>query len=97
MLATSEDLRAHGCQGKRPDRLTLLMQRYVDHVVRLSTHSPKARELLLEVFNLLKPPTALFHPSILYQLAMRGFKPASQAQIITPQNEEQGRETFAAR
>jgi 2-polyprenyl-6-methoxyphenol hydroxylase-like FAD-dependent oxidoreductase len=97
MLATSEDFRARGCQGKRPNRLTLLMQRYVDHVVRLSTHSPKARQLLLEVFNLLKPPTALFHPSIMVQLAMRNFKPASHPQIITPQNEEPGRETFAAR
>jgi 2-polyprenyl-6-methoxyphenol hydroxylase-like FAD-dependent oxidoreductase len=71
MLATSEDLRVSGCVGEPHGFIAGLMQRYADKVVRLSTDSPKARKALLEVFNLLKPPSALFNPVIPFQIVAR--------------------------
>ncbi|MEW6210850.1 MAG: hypothetical protein AB1631_20970 [Acidobacteriota bacterium] len=88
MLATSEDLRARGCEGECPGRVTLLMQKYVDNVVRLSTHSPKARKPLLEVFNLLKPPSALFHPSIPLQMLAQHFKRTDKLESRTSQHDK---------
>ncbi|HWP43016.1 MAG TPA: 2-polyprenyl-6-methoxyphenol hydroxylase-like oxidoreductase, partial [Blastocatellia bacterium] len=74
LLATGEDLRVPEVVGKKPGLADRLMQRYVDRVVELSTENEQARLLLLEVFNLLKPPTALFHPAILAQMLKRGFR-----------------------
>jgi 2-polyprenyl-6-methoxyphenol hydroxylase-like FAD-dependent oxidoreductase len=74
MLATSEDFRVPGCEGIPPGHLTQFVQRYFDKAVHLSTIDADARRLLLEVFNMLKPPTALFHPRFATRLLMRSFK-----------------------
>lgn len=71
MLATSEDFRVYGVTGGAPDRITRFMQRYVDQVVALSTESAAARRRLLQVFNLLSGPQALFHPRIVFGSALR--------------------------
>lgn len=70
MLATSEDFRVRGCEGKRPGGLSRVIQRYFDTVVQLSTETPEARRAVLEVFNMLKPPISLLHPGILLQVAL---------------------------
>jgi 2-polyprenyl-6-methoxyphenol hydroxylase-like FAD-dependent oxidoreductase len=68
MLATGEDFRVKGAEGGTPDRMTKFMQKYVDNVVLLSTKSASVRRRLLEVFNMEKPPTSLFHPGILIRM-----------------------------
>lgn len=64
MLATGEDYRYRGTEGGKPDRMTRFMHRYMDRVMEISTKDAGVRLALLEAFNLIKPPTALFHPSI---------------------------------
>jgi 2-polyprenyl-6-methoxyphenol hydroxylase-like FAD-dependent oxidoreductase len=64
-LATGEDFRVRGVEGGSPDRVTRKMHRYMDRVVSLTTEDSDVRLALLEAFNLSKPPTTLFHPSIL--------------------------------
>ncbi len=64
-LATGEDFRVHGVEGGCPDRATRMMHRYMDGVVSLGTGNAEVRLALLEAFNLSKPPTTLFRPSIL--------------------------------
>ncbi len=71
MLATSEDFRVRGVTGGTPDRITRLMQHYVDQVVVLSTESAAVRDGLLRVFNLLKGPQTLFHPQIVLRIVLR--------------------------
>jgi hypothetical protein len=64
LLATGEDFRVRGVEGAKPNAVNRLMHRYMDRVLELSTKDPAVRLVLLEAFNLLKPPTALFGPSI---------------------------------
>ncbi len=64
MLATGEDFRVRGVEGGKPSAVNRFMHRYMDRVLELSTKDVAVRLTLLEVFNLLKPPTALFAPAI---------------------------------
>jgi len=64
MLATGEDFRVRGVEGGKPNVMNRLMHRYMDRVLELSTRDPAVRLALLEVFNLLKPPPAILHPSV---------------------------------
>lgn len=63
-LATGEDYRYRGTAGGRPDVTTRFMHQYMDRVMEVSTRDARVRLALLEAFNLIKPPTALFHPAI---------------------------------
>lgn len=66
-LATSEDYRYRSTEGGKADSVTRLMHWYMDKVLLLSTYNPKVRLVLMEVLNMLKPPTALFQPGIIIQ------------------------------
>jgi hypothetical protein len=46
-----------------------MMHRYVDALIRLSTRNAGVRRRLMEVLHLLRPPAALFGPSILGPMA----------------------------
>ena len=69
MLATSEDFRVHGTEGGSPDLKTRLMHRYMDQVIQLTTYDREVRLALLKVMHMLESPAALFHPSVLMQVA----------------------------
>jgi len=64
MLATGEDFRVRGVEGGEPNAMNRFMHRYMDRVLELSTGDARVRLALLEVFNLLKPPTAILAPPI---------------------------------
>ncbi|MBO0778825.1 MAG: FAD-dependent oxidoreductase [Ktedonobacteraceae bacterium] len=64
LLTTSEDLRYPEAEGKRSFGLGLL-QRYTKRVFGVTATQPFATQTFYEVLNMLKPPTALFHPRIL--------------------------------
>jgi 2-polyprenyl-6-methoxyphenol hydroxylase-like FAD-dependent oxidoreductase len=64
LLATGEDYRYRETVGGSPTLMTRFMHRYMDHVVQLATHSVPVRKVLLLAFNMLVPPTALFHPKV---------------------------------
>ncbi|AFZ29519.1 FAD-dependent monooxygenase [Gloeocapsa sp. BRSZ] len=63
-LATSEDYRYRGTEGKSPDQKTKLMHWYMDRLMLLSTKNIEVRSQFLQVMHMLKTPTALFHPKI---------------------------------
>ena len=64
LFATSEDFRYPATEGKRPFGIRLL-QGYTQRVCRLTATNPFVTQSFYEVLNMLKPPTALFHPRIL--------------------------------
>jgi 2-polyprenyl-6-methoxyphenol hydroxylase-like FAD-dependent oxidoreductase len=64
LLATGEDLRYPGAEGKRP-LSTRLLNRYMRRVVELTASDPGMAATLLRVRNLLKPLRALFQPRII--------------------------------
>jgi len=68
LMATGEDLRWSTTEGGQPDGMSRLMQRYIDQVLMLSLDHPKIYQTFGEVAHMLKPPTALFQPSILAQV-----------------------------
>ena len=79
LLATGEDYRYRETVGGSPSLMTRFMHRYMDHVVQLSTQSVTVRKVLLQAFNMLVPPTALFQPRVLFRVLLQVFKP-----MLTP-------------
>lgn len=74
-MATGQDARWPGTAGgEAPDPLTRLMQRYLDQVLNRMADSTMVAEAFFQVQNMLKPPTSLFHPRILWQV----LKPQAQ-------------------
>ncbi|MGD2181862.1 FAD-dependent oxidoreductase [Lusitaniella coriacea] len=67
-MATTEDCRYQTVVGMSPTPSVRFMHGYMDRVVALTTESVFVRQTLLNVFNLLTPAIALFHPKILLRV-----------------------------
>jgi 2-polyprenyl-6-methoxyphenol hydroxylase-like FAD-dependent oxidoreductase len=76
LLATGEDYRYPETVGGSPSLMTKFMHRYMDQVVQLATQSVAVRKVLLQAFNMLVRPTALFHPRVLFRVLLHVLKPA---------------------
>ncbi len=64
LLSTGEDLRVRGTEGGTAGLSTRLTHGYMDRVLALSLRDLGVRRTFLEVFAMLKPPTAMFGPDI---------------------------------
>ncbi|MDQ3652386.1 MAG: hypothetical protein M3458_19360 [Acidobacteriota bacterium] len=69
LLATGEDFRYHETVGGSPTLATRLMHRYMDQVIRLSTENREVRRQFMEIFHMMKPPSAMFHPHVFRRVA----------------------------
>ncbi|MCC6168633.1 MAG: FAD-binding monooxygenase [Caldilineaceae bacterium] len=80
-IAVGEDFRFPTTQGKKAPE-TDLINAYVTQVNRASHHDPVALKAFLEVMNLIKPPSSLMRPRILWRVLRRSRKtlPAPQPQ-----------------
>jgi flavin-dependent dehydrogenase len=65
----SNDYRVPGVEGGEINETTRIMQRYFDDITNLLPNSPSIRLTFLEVTQMLKPTTALLHPSVILQVA----------------------------
>ena len=72
MMATGEDYRYPETKGGSPGLMAKFMHRYMDQVLRLATKSVPVRRVLLRAFSMLIPPTALFHPRIVFRVLVHG-------------------------
>jgi 2-polyprenyl-6-methoxyphenol hydroxylase-like FAD-dependent oxidoreductase len=68
-LSTAADHGFRTTEGPPPGRVARLTGRYIAGVMRTSTRRPCVRRRLTEVLHLLRPPTALFGPGVLFRLA----------------------------
>ncbi len=68
LMATGEDLRWPNTEGGQSDRMSRLMQRYIDRVLILSLDHREIYQTFGEVVHMLKDPTALFQAGILSQV-----------------------------
>jgi 2-polyprenyl-6-methoxyphenol hydroxylase-like FAD-dependent oxidoreductase len=66
-LATGEDFRYPQTSGSRPAGITLI-NKYVAQVHRATTKDEMVCGAFLKVMALLKPPSSLFHPQILWRV-----------------------------
>ena len=64
LLATGQDFRVRGVEGASANAATRLSHRYMDRVVELSLKDLAVRRTLVEVFNMLEPPTTMFGPAV---------------------------------
>jgi hypothetical protein len=85
--ATGEDYRYRGTEGGSPDRMTRFMHRYMDRVMELSTKDAGVRLRLLEAFNLIGPPTTLFHPSLAAKVLRRQLSRQHGASLVPDERE----------
>ncbi len=72
-LATGQDVRwprTTGGQASDPmtHPMTRMVQHYLDRVLATMPYSATVAEAFLYVQNMLKPPTSLFHPKIMWQV-----------------------------
>jgi 2-polyprenyl-6-methoxyphenol hydroxylase-like FAD-dependent oxidoreductase len=82
-LATGEDFRYAETTGARGRGLKLLHW-YMSKVHAAAGVSPQVTERFYEVMHLLKPPTAMFTPAIMWQLATRRRVPADARRPLDP-------------
>ena len=68
LLATGEDFRYPATEGGHPDRLTRLTHWYMDRVLLLCAEKVDVYSSFASVLHMLKPPSTLFRPSILFQV-----------------------------
>lgn len=73
LITTGEDLRWSTTEGAKPSLTTQIMQRYLEQVLVLQTTSPEIHQVFLEVMHMIKPPSALFRPSILMRVVKEVF------------------------
>jgi hypothetical protein len=57
-------LRVPGVEGASPNVARRLTDAYMDRVVELSLKDLAVRRTLVEVFHMLRPPTAVFGPAV---------------------------------
>ena len=79
MMTTGEDFRYPAVPGKRP-RGTTLLHRYMDRVHLAATHDVEVCRAFFEVANLLKAPSSLFQPALLWRV----FRATGKAQPPAP-------------
>jgi hypothetical protein len=89
-LATGEDFRVRDVEGGKASFATRLTHRYMDRVLALSLQDIGVRRTFLEVFHMLKPPTALFGPSVVAKV-LRGAIPR-----VTKEKRTTGRKLLEA-
>jgi 2-polyprenyl-6-methoxyphenol hydroxylase-like FAD-dependent oxidoreductase len=94
LMATGEDYRYRETIGGSPSLMTRFMHRYMDQVVQLATRSVAVRKVLLQAFNMLVQPTALFKPRVLFRVLLHVLKPSrskaeatKQRQVVFKQSE----------
>lgn len=78
-LATGQDLRwPCAAAGNTTDPVTRLVQRYFDRVLEAMVDNGEVAQAFAQVQNMLKPPTSLFNPRIVWQvLRAKGRTPST--------------------
>lgn len=82
LMATGEDYRYPETEGGSPGVMTRFMHWYMDRVLELATREVAVRSVLLQVFSMLIPPSALFRREILFSVIRQVLKPAAPARFL---------------
>jgi 2-polyprenyl-6-methoxyphenol hydroxylase-like FAD-dependent oxidoreductase len=64
LLATGQDYRVRGVEGPPPSAASRITRPYMARVMALSLKDREVQRTVLEVYHMLKPPTAMFAPAI---------------------------------
>lgn len=83
LMATGEDYRYPETEGGSPGVMTRFMHWYMDRVLLLATREVAVRSVLLDVFSMLIPPSALFRRAIVFAVIREAIKPTAAAPRAT--------------
>ncbi|MCC6627076.1 MAG: FAD-dependent monooxygenase [Chloroflexi bacterium] len=72
LLATGADYRLPATSGAPPPPSMRVVHHYLDRVMAAASRDTTVRLALMEVLHLLRPPAALFHPTIAWRLLRTG-------------------------
>ena len=81
LLATGEDFRVSGVEGGKATFATRVTHRYMDRVLTRSLQDLGVRQTFLEVFHMLKAPTALFAPSLVAKVLRRATRRVTEETV----------------
>ncbi len=68
LMATGEDLRYPGTVGGKTGWRDRLVQKYIEQFINIMPLHPEIADHFMQVMNLLKPPTTLFQPTIVFKV-----------------------------
>ncbi len=71
LMATNEDSRLPHVKGATPGRLDKIYQSYIDEFIWMCGTDPRALEVFMGVTQLVKPPTAMFAPTLAFKVMRR--------------------------
>jgi hypothetical protein len=74
LMATNEDSRLPHVEGAIPSRFDKINQRYIDEFIWLCGTDPQALDVFMGVSQLIKPPTAMFAPTLAFKVMRRMIK-----------------------
>jgi 2-polyprenyl-6-methoxyphenol hydroxylase-like FAD-dependent oxidoreductase len=74
LMATNEDSRLPHVEGATPSRFDKISQRYIDEFIWMCGTDPQALEVFMGVSQLIKPPTAMFAPTLALKVMRRMIK-----------------------
>ena len=94
LLATGEDFRVRDVEGGKASFATRLTHRYMDQVLALSLRDIGVRRTFLEVFHMLKPPTALFGPSVVAKVLRGAIPRVTEEKRTTMRRPRTGSHTY---
>ena len=87
MLATGEDFRYPETEGKRPLGINLLHW-YTRRVNELTASNPMVAGLFYQVLHLLKPPTVLFSPRVVWAVLIKELASHRQKPVVSLPTDE---------
>ncbi|MCX6046807.1 MAG: FAD-dependent monooxygenase [Chloroflexi bacterium] len=89
-MATGQDVLWPACEGgQKPDRITQMINGYMERVIRTMPYNIAVADAFFHVQNMLKPPTSLFHPKVLWNVLRPGSRQPALEQrverVMTPE------------
>ncbi|HEY9853830.1 MAG TPA: FAD-dependent monooxygenase [Leptolyngbyaceae cyanobacterium] len=96
MMATSEDFRWRTTEGGKPDLNMKIMHWYLDRIKSLTSNHPQMWQTFIEVLHMVKPPSALFKPSILCSVLSATIRQLAQRKTYLPFQSNAASFTMAA-
>jgi len=83
-MATGQDVLWPATQGgQQPDRITRLLNGYMERVIRTMPYSTVVADAFFQVQNMLKPPPSLFHPKVLWNVLKPGARQPQARRAIS--------------
>lgn len=84
MIATGADVRYPSTEGRQPNAVDRVMQRYLDRVIEVSMQDAMVNAAFLRVVHLLDAPSTLFRPAVVRRVFAGRPRPILEPPVVRP-------------